>query len=154
MIFPTFHLSYFAHMAQTFISTGHNKAHRASHLPWLATNIAIALIALPCALASCGEDRSGEQPFAPTVVTRSVEVVADSAILTGQVTESPNSSLTQCGFCYGNDTLKVTATASEATESFSIVTQALGEGDYYAVAFAENGVGTSYGDTLRFSIGD
>ena len=44
-------------------------------------------------LVACGEDRSGEQPFAPTVESLSVVVEADSALLSGHVSASPNSTL-------------------------------------------------------------
>ncbi len=104
-------------------------------------------------LASCsGEDRSGEQPFAPTVETIGAEVVADSARLSGHVLSSPNSPLTICGFKYGNDTLRVTINAPAPTTTFTAYTDSLGAGDYFYVAFATNGIGTSYGDTLHFTI--
>lgn len=109
-----------------------------------------AALLLLAALASCGEDRSGEQPFAPTVVSRGCEVVADSVVLTGEVTASPNSSLTRCGFVVGNDTLRREVDAREVVAAFTAVADSLEPGAYYAVAFATNGVGTSYGDTLRF----
>jgi len=102
--------------------------------------------------ASCGEDRSGEQPFAPTVESVSAEVVADSALLTGHVVSSPNSSLTACGFYYGNDTIDASCAAPAPTETFVAVTDSLGAGDYYAVAYATNGMGTSLGDTIYFTI--
>jgi len=103
-------------------------------------------------IVSCGEDRSGEQPFAPTVLTFSAQVQADSAKLVGCVTASPNSSLRECGFAYGNDTLRSSRAASEPTDTFSVFTDSLGEGTYFAVAYARNGVGTSYGDTICFVI--
>ena len=37
-------------------------------------------------------------------------------------------------------------------ETFGVMTDSLGAGDYYAVAYAQNGVGKGYGDTLRFTI--
>lgn len=104
------------------------------------------------AFASCGEDRSGEQPFAPTVETVGVEVLGDSARVSGLVTASLNSSLTECGITYGNDTLRATAKAPAPTTSFAAVTDSLGAGDYFAVPYAHNGVGTSYGDTVHFRI--
>ncbi len=103
-------------------------------------------------LASCGDDRSGEQPFAPTVVSRGCEVVADSVVMTGEVTASPNSSLTRCGFVVGNDTLRREVDAREVAWAFTAVADSLEAGDYYAVSFATNGMGTSYGDTLRFTM--
>lgn len=115
--------------------------------------IPIILAVLISVFAACGEDRSGEQPFAPTVETVSAEVMADSALLTGRVTASPNSSLTVCGFYYGNDTISKTCVAPAPTETFTAVTDSLGAGDYYAVAYATNGMGTSVGDTIYFTIG-
>ncbi|MCI6725108.1 MAG: hypothetical protein MR446_01475, partial [Bacteroidales bacterium] len=63
--------------------------------------------------AACGEDRSGEQPLAPTVQSVGVEVKQHTAVLTGAVLASPNSSLKECGFAYGNDTLRAKCTAAE-----------------------------------------
>lgn len=102
-------------------------------------------------ITSCGEDRSGEQPFAPTVQTGTAQQVADSVRLTGIVTASPNSHLLECGFEYGNDTLRA-KTKAETLNEFSAFTDSLGKGNYYAVAYARNGVGTGYGDTIRFSV--
>lgn len=122
------------------------------HSSLLVPALAAILTVLPLVLSSCGEDRSGEQPFAPTVESLTAEVVGDSALLTGAVTASPNSSLRACGFAYGNDTLRATCTAPEAAETFTAVTDSLGSGTYFAVAYAQNGVGTSYGDTIYFTI--
>ena len=103
--------------------------------------------------ASCGEDRSGEQPFAPTVETLSAEVMGDSCLLTGAVTSSPNSSLRGVGFAYGNDTLRLTAVSDSCAALFQATTQPLQAGRYFAVAFAENGVGKTIGtDTIYFEI--
>lgn len=112
----------------------------------------VALSILATCVAACGEDRSGEQPFAPTVQSISAEVRADSAILTGRVTASPNSTLQECGFAYGNDTLRATCKAPAPSEQFTAVTDSLSAGTYFAVAYAKNGVGTSYGDTIHFTI--
>ena len=109
-------------------------------------------LAFLAAFASCGDDRSGEQPFAPTVETVGVELLGDSARVSGLVTASPNSSLTECGIAYGNDTLRATAKAPAPTTAFSAVTDSLGAGYYFAVPYARNGVGVSYGDTVYFSI--
>ena len=54
-----------------------------------------------------GVDRSGEQPFAPTVETLAAEAAGDGVLLNGRVTDSPNSDVLECGFLYGNDTLRV-----------------------------------------------
>lgn len=103
-------------------------------------------------LASCGEDRSGEQPFAPTVQTGTAVQEGDSVLLTGSISASPNSTLKQCGFDYGNDTLRLRTTATEVSSTFRAYTDSLGKGEYYAIAFATNGVGTSHGDTIRFVV--
>ena len=104
------------------------------------------------AAAACGEDRSGEQPFAPTVQSVGVEVKQHTAVLTGAVLASPNSSLKECGFAYGNDTLRAKCTAAEPAAIFTAETDSLGAGHYYAVPYASNGVGTTYADTLYFDI--
>ena len=104
------------------------------------------------AAAACGEDRSGEQPVAPTVQSVGVEVKQHTAVLTGAVLASPNSSLKECGFAYGNDTLRAKCTAAEPAATFTAETDSLGAGHYYAVPYASNGVGTTYADTLYFDI--
>ncbi len=104
------------------------------------------------AAAACGEDRSGEQPFAPTVQSVGVEVKQHTAVLMGAVLASPNSSLKECGFAYGNDTLRAKCTAAEPAATFTAETDSLGAGHYYAVPYASNGVGTTYADTLYFDI--
>ena len=104
------------------------------------------------AAAACGEDRSGEQPFAPTVQSVGVEVKQHTAVLTGAVLASPNSSLKECGCAYGNDTLRAKCTAAEPAATFTAETDSLGAGHYYAVPYASNGVGTTYADTLYFDI--
>ena len=103
-------------------------------------------------LAACGEDRSGEQPFAPTLGEMSAVVMADSVRLTGIVTASPNSTLLECGFTYGNDTLRGKVQAPVLTSQFSVTIDSLLPGNYFAVGYAKNGVGTTYADTLRFTI--
>lgn len=113
-----------------------------------------ALIAAVPLFLSCGEDRSAEQPFAPEVQTLGYEQDADSVILFGKVLSSMNSSLLQCGFAYGNDTLRLKTVASEPAEEFKAATRPLEKGTYFAVSFAQNGVGTSYGDTIYFKIGE
>lgn len=118
-----------------------------------STLFAICSLALSAIFTACGEDRSGEQPFKPTVVTADVATqVGDSVQLMGYVTASPNSSLKECGFTYGNDTLKATAVADSALTTFTAFTDSLGKGTYYAVAYARNGVGTSNGDTIWFEV--
>ena len=113
-------------------------------------NLFIALTGI--GLSGCmGEDRSGEQPFAPTVETVSAVADGPTARMEGLITASPNSTLLDCGFRYGNDTIVFSAVA-ELQDRFFAETDTLKAGTYYAVAFARNGVGTNYGDTLWFEI--
>lgn len=121
--------------------------HIMKHFPSL-----VLLAIAASAVAACGEDRSGEQPFAPTVQSVGVEVKQHTAVLTGAVLASPNSSLKECGFAYGNDTLRAKCTAAEPAATFTAETDSLGAGHYYAVPYASNGVGTTYADTLYFDI--
>ena len=105
------------------------------------------------ALTACNpEDRSGEQPFAPTVKTIAAERVGDSCRMEGQVVLSPNSRVTQRGFRYGNDTLQVDTLSADTTDRFAATTRRLGPGRYYVVAYARNGMGLSLGDTLYVTI--
>ena len=106
----------------------------------------ISLMAL--VLACSGDDRSGEQPFAPTVKLNSAVAAGDSIMLEGQVTASPNSTLTACGFHWGNDTLSKTITCDEPAYSFSSKIDSLAAGQYYVVAYATNKMGTSTSDTI------
>ena len=121
--------------------------HSMKHFPSLVLLAIVAGVA-----AACGEDRSGEQPFAPTVQSVGVEVKQHTAVLTGAVLASPNSSLKECGFAYGNDTLRAKCTSAEPAATFTAETDSLGAGHYYAVPYASNGVGTTYADTLYFDI--
>ena len=111
-----------------------------------------SLVAGLMMLGACGEDRSSEQPFAPEVQTLGYEPAADSVFLYGKVLSSPNSTLLQCGFTYGNDTLRLKAVTEVPAEEFSVATRPLEPGTYFAAAFAKNGVGTTYGDTIYFKI--
>ena len=110
------------------------------------------------ALSACNpEDRSGEQPFAPTVVNKGYQVEADSCLLIGEVTSSPNSRLKGCGFRYGNyntvDTLRLEVASEEALNNFTAYTKRLEPGTYYAVAFAQNGMGKAFApDSIYFTI--
>ena len=81
-------------------------------------------------LSGCmGEDRSGEQPFAPTVETVSAVADGPTARMEGLITASPNSTLLDCGFRYGNDTLVLSAVA-ELQDRFFAKTDTLdGAGD-------------------------
>lgn len=105
-------------------------------------------------LVACNPtDRSGEQPLAPTVQSVSAIAEGDVALLVGQVVASPNSDLLACGFIYGNDTLRVDTAVVVPAMQFSVATLPLRPGRYYTVAYAKNGIGTAYGDTLRFTVG-
>lgn len=116
----------------------------------LPTFLFTIICAIFATLQSCHpEDRSGEEPFAPTVQTLSATQVGDSFLLRGVVVRSPNSHVLERGFIYGNDTLKLTKTSEETTDTFSAYTKTLEQGKYYIVAYARNGVGTGTGDTLR-----
>ena len=48
-------------------------------------------------VSACGQDRSGEQPFVPTVQTGVAAQVADSVQLTGSIITSPNSQVLERG---------------------------------------------------------
>lgn len=112
-----------------------------------------AIIFLFLSMSCSGEDRSGERPLAPVVQTLSAFVEGDSCVMNGLVTESHNSALRECGFVYGmGDTLSVKMKADYTDFSFSIVADSLANGEYYCVAYARNGISTSYGDTLNFII--
>lgn len=115
--------------------------------------IAFLLIALVTLWACHPEDRSGEQPFKPEVANATYEILGDSCRLHGVILSSPNSDVLGCGFVYGNDTLRIQAIADSCSMAFSVVTKPLEHGDYYAVAFAENGMGRSSApDSMHFTI--
>ena len=108
---------------------------------------------LPTLVACNPEDRSSEQPFAPVVQNSEIQVIGDSCLLSGEVISSPNSSLKACGFRYGNDTLRTETLSEVPLMKFQAYTKQLQPGNYYAVAFAQNGVGKSYApDTVYFTI--
>lgn len=105
-------------------------------------------------LTACNPvDRSGEQPFPPTVQTVTPLVEGPRALLMGDVLASPNSDVLRRGFGYGNDTLRLEVESTDSTARFVAQSDSLKPGQYFVVAFAQNGVGTSYGDTLYFQIG-
>ncbi|MEG1579954.1 MAG: hypothetical protein RR386_01690 [Bacteroidaceae bacterium] len=113
----------------------------------------LSLLALVAFTSCSGEDRSSEQPLVPTLHTLSTTVKADSCTLQGQVMSSPNSTITHCGFKYGTiGTAGHTLASTDTTAVFIATTPSLKAGTYFGVAFATNGVGTSYGDTLHFTI--
>lgn len=113
------------------------------------------LLTLPLLLlTACNPvDRSDEQPFPPTVQTGTPTAEGVRALLTGDVLSSPNSRVVNRGFGYGNDTLRMEVESTDSTAHFVAMTDSLEPGLYFVVAYAENGVGRSYGDTLYFQIG-
>lgn len=124
--------------------------------PLLNINIVRATLAplLTAALltACSADDRSGEVPEAPTVRTGTPRVEGPVATLEGEVLAAPNSRVTARGFAYGNDTLDLEVESADESDLFHATTEALEPGDYYAVAYAKNGMGTSQGDTVRFRV--
>lgn len=112
----------------------------------------LAVIGLILFTACSPEDRSGEQPFAPTVRTLPAEATDGNVRFAGEVVASPNSSIRDCGFIYGNDTLRVSLEAEVALPVFYATADSLLPGSYYVTAYAANGIGTTYGDTLYFEI--
>ena len=112
------------------------------------------IVGMTLILSACtGEDRSGEEPFPPTVRTHFANVAADACNFQGEVVASPNSNVTERGFYYGNDTLRVQLLAPLSDEPvFDATATDLKAGDYYVYAYATNGMGTTRGDTLTFSI--
>ena len=114
----------------------------------------IVVAVVLASVASCtGEDRSGEQPFAPTVRTLNVEVQGQKATVTGEIVASPNSSIRECGFEYWSDNLSIVkVVSSDSTSTFRATQDSLEAGTYRCAAYARNGMGTSRGDTLDFNI--
>lgn len=105
------------------------------------------------ALAACaGEDRSGEMPRVPVVETSGARAAGNSCEMTGSVGESHNSSLRECGFVLWPDSGKALKLKCDTNKVFSAVADSLSGGLYHYAAYARNGMGTSYGDTLTFTI--
>lgn len=104
-------------------------------------------------LCSCsGEDRSDEMPRIPVVSTVSATVNGNSCTMNGTVVESHNSSLRECGFFYGETGAASVKIKADTTEIFEVKADSLEAGDYYCVAYAKNGMGVSYGDTVEFIV--
>ena len=102
---------------------------------------------------SCsGEDRSGEMPRIPVVYTTSVVVSGDACTMNGLVAESHNSTLRECGFVYGMAGENPLQLKTDTARAFMAKVDSLENGDYFCVAYAKNGMGLSYGDTLRFVV--
>lgn len=77
----------------------------------------------------------------------------DSCVMEGVIVSSPNSKVTGRGFYYGNDTLRIQVVSNDTlTTTFRESIDSIAPGDYYVYAFATNGMGTRYGDTLTFCI--
>jgi hypothetical protein len=117
---------------------------------------AVLTAALLLLAASCGEDRAGEQPFAPTVRLISATASGDSVVMEGEITASPNSSVKACGFYFGNDTLQLNIAAKADSNwtgnRFNATVRALQSGTYYAAAYATNGMGTTASDTTEVTV--
>lgn len=104
-------------------------------------------------LSSCsGEDRSDEMPRLPVVSTISATVNGNSCTMNGTVVESHNSSLRECGFFYGETGAASVKIKADTTKNFDVIADSLESGDYYCVAYAKNGMGVSYGDTVIFVV--
>lgn len=128
--------------------------------------LSIIIICITAILSSCGEDRSDEQPFAPTLSALTATQTGDSTVLlSAQILSSKNSSITACGFIWGDstgsntlslDSLPAVSTsphiAPSQAVSFSAAIDTLAPGTYFALAFATNGIGTTRTDTISFSV--
>jgi len=92
----------------------------------------------------------------PVVDTDSVSgVMGTSAVLHARVTSDGGSAVTATGFKYGTDALLTSpmdAAGSGTTSPFTGALTGLANcTQYWAVGYATNGVGTSYGDTISFT---
>ena len=120
--------------------------------PFIFKYFFILLIPSPFLLACEGEDRSKEEPLKPVVQTSSVVLDGTICRMEGMVEASPNSGIKSCGFFWGNDTISQKAEVEDVQWNFSEELKDLLAGKYYCVAYATNGMGTSYGDTIYFEI--
>ena len=102
--------------------------------------------------AACGEDRSDEQPFPPSVETLGCTVDGGRARLSGRLVSNRNSLVTELGVQCWNDSLDQSYTADAGTSDYEVVTDTLDAGTYHYAAYAVNGMGKAYGDTLSFDI--
>lgn len=106
-------------------------------------------------LCSCsGEDRSDEMPRVPVVRTTSAVAVGNVCTMSGMVEESHNSALRECGFVYGMAGENSVQFKTDTARTFMAKVDSLKDGDYFCVAYAKNGMGVSYGDTLRFVVNE
>lgn len=107
------------------------------------------------ALTACNPvDRSGEQPFPPTLESVSATVEGNVCLMTGRILTSVNSDILKRGFNYGNDTLRIEVESTDETDLFHATTRPLEPGRYFMVPFARNGVGITRSDTIYFRIGN
>lgn len=127
--------------------------HTTRCLPAPALSLTAAFLSLLLSVACNPVDRSGEQPFPPTLESVSAIVEGDVCLMTGRILSSINSDILKRGFSYGNDTLRVEVESEDVTDLFQAKTRSLEPGRYFMVPFARNGVGTTYSDTLFFQIG-
>lgn len=107
-------------------------------------------------LCSCsGEDRSDEMPRVPVVRTTSAVVDGRNVCtMGGMVDESHNSALRECGFVYGVVGENSMQRKADTARTFTARADSLEDGDYFCVAYAKNGMGVSYGDTMRFVVNE
>lgn len=100
-------------------------------------------------------------PFAPTVLTESVEPLSStSAYLTGDVISNNEITITSKGFAYnttGSPVVLTGGTDNYTTNGYGLgpfsgtITDLLPNTSYYVRAYALNGTGISYGDQLIIS---
>lgn len=120
-----------------------------SRLPLFVSIYGLALILFSCS----GVDRAGEKPELPVVETMEATLIGEGVCnIQGQVTKSSNSSITACGFVYGNDSISEKIKLDKTEWSFNATIESLESGRYFYAAYATNGMGTAYGDTLYFTI--
>lgn len=116
-------------------------------------NLFLLLTSATWMFLSCSpEDRSDEQPFPPSVETLEPLTQGDTITLQGNIKASPNSRITQRGFRYGDETLRNNILSTDSSDIFTAAIDTLKSGTYHVAAYATNGMGTSYGDTLQFVV--
>ena len=94
----------------------------------------------------------------PTVTTVSIsEITATTAIGNGELTADGGSSVTECGFCWGENANPTIAGSHIAADTAAIGTYTVNingltpSTTYYVRAYATNSVGTAYGDEVSFT---
>lgn len=126
----------------------HQYKHNAHIILAFVFVVTVSVLGLSCS----GEDRSDEMPRVPVVSTMSAIVSGDSCIMTGCVIESHNSPVKECGFIYYSDSIASNKIQCDTTSVFSAIVDSLSKGEYFYAAYARNGMGTTYGDTLQFTV--